>query len=292
MRLAVDDIIKAEYPDPPEHIEHSRKIVAIAALLMPEPLPMLGELGEWPFASGLDLPEKPTGDWLTDAIVADATAASKGPHGYRPTVLDLRKVGREELLFERMPGEARKVEQCLPLDDLLKLLRVAVDELIKLPKADASLQTPPMLATADGPRHFDVFLCHNNKDKPAVKKIGNQLRSRGISPWLDEWELLPGVPWQRRLEEQIQSIAAAAVFVGSSGMGPWQQREVDALLLEFVNRGCPVIPVILSDCHTEPALPLFLRAHTWVDFRKADPDPMAQLIWGITQKKESNQPAR
>lgn len=33
---------------------------------------------------------------------------------------------------------------------------------------------------------FDVFLCHNSEDKPAVKKIGETLRDVGILPWLDE----------------------------------------------------------------------------------------------------------
>ncbi len=39
---------------------------------------------------------------------------------------------------------------------------------------------------------FDVFLCHNSADKPAVKRIGEKLKQRGILPWLDEWELRPG----------------------------------------------------------------------------------------------------
>jgi formylglycine-generating enzyme required for sulfatase activity len=52
-----------------------------------------------------------------------------------------------------------------------------------------------------------------------------------------------------------------------------------------VNRNCPVIPVLLSDTPEKPQLPLFLRGLTWVDFRTSDPDPMNQLIWGITGKK-------
>ncbi len=43
---------------------------------------------------------------------------------------------------------------------------------------------------------FDVFLCHNSIDKPAVKKIGEQLKEQGLLPWLDVWELRPGLPWQ------------------------------------------------------------------------------------------------
>ena len=29
---------------------------------------------------------------------------------------------------------------------------------------------------------FDVFLCHNSEDKAEVKKIGEQLLGRGVSP--------------------------------------------------------------------------------------------------------------
>ena len=133
---------------------------------------------------------------------------------------------------------------------------------------------------------FDVFLCHHGQDKGIVKQIGEQLKHAGILPWLDEWELRPGLPWQQLLEQQIAHIKTVAVFVGKSGIGPWQHQELDAFLREFVQRGCPVIPVLLADVPQEPALPVFLRAMTWVDFRRQDPDPMQRLLWGITGKRE------
>ncbi len=129
---------------------------------------------------------------------------------------------------------------------------------------------------------FDVFLCHNSKDKSVVKNIALQLKQRGLRPWLDEWHLRPGLPWQRALEQQIDSIGAAAVFVGPDGMGPWQQMEQEAFLREFDRRGCPVIPVILPGVQKQPDLPTFLKGMTWVDFRSSAPDPLDQLIWGIT----------
>jgi serine/threonine protein kinase len=132
---------------------------------------------------------------------------------------------------------------------------------------------------------FDVFLCHNRRDKPAVKEIGRSLRARGILPWLDEEQLRPGLPWQRALEKQIKRIKAAAVFVGRKGIGPWQRNELDGFLREFVERGCPVIPVILQNCSKEPNLPLFLKSMTWVDFRQPSPNPMESLIWGITGER-------
>ena len=68
------------------------------------------------------------------------------------------------------------------------------------------------------------------------------------------------IAWQRLFEERIEHIKSAAVFVDKSGIGPWQLLELEAFLREFVNRGCPVIPVLLSDAPDEPRLPFFLRA--------------------------------
>ncbi|MEH1866763.1 MAG: GUN4 domain-containing protein [Nostoc sp.] len=131
---------------------------------------------------------------------------------------------------------------------------------------------------------FDVFLCHNSKDKPEVIEIANELTRQGIKPWLDKWELRPGLGWQVLLEEQIENIKSAAVFVGSSGLGPWQSQEMRAFLNEFVERGCPVIPVLLGNTPQQPKLPIFLRGNTWVDFR-TDIEAMENLIWGITGRK-------
>jgi GTPase SAR1 family protein len=165
--------------------------------------------------------------------------------------------------------------------------------------ADIDLLTAAMEASADQGREtavattvvrgkeqvaeFDVFLCHNIADKPAVRELAQRLRDCGLRPWLDELELPPGLPWQPRLEEQIQSIPAAAVIVGSQ-VGPWQNQELRALLRQFVKRGCPVIPVLLPDVK-RPDLPVFLEDLTWVDLGVLAPDPYFQLEWGITGRR-------
>jgi WD40 repeat protein len=147
----------------------------------------------------------------------------------------------------------------------------------------------PIVAAAAATRSveakvFDVFLCHNAADKSAVRAIAGRLKQKKFQPWFDEWELRPGMPWQPALEAAIQDIGAAAVFVGESGIGPWQQQELRAFMNEFVRRGCPVIPVLLADAPAIPALPIFLNQMTWVDFRT--PDPFQRLIWGITGRRE------
>ena len=154
--------------------------------------------------------------------------------------------------------------------------------------ADATRDTRASALVISGKRklgEFDVFLCHNSRDKDAVKKVGERLMDRGVLPWLDEWELRPGFPWQRVLEEQIPRIKSAAVFVGSSGRGPWQDQELHAFLRQFVKRSLPVIPVLLGDAGAEPDLPVFLEGMTWVDWRRSEPDPLERLVWGVTGER-------
>ena len=129
---------------------------------------------------------------------------------------------------------------------------------------------------------FDVFLCHNGDDKVEVRRLADDLIGRGLVPWLDERELRPGTSWQSALGAQIANVNSAAVCVGKSGIGPWQNQEIQSLLSQFVRRNCPVIPVVLPSADTTPALPWTLENIQWVDFRSPQPDPLDQLVWGIT----------
>jgi hypothetical protein len=71
------------------------------------------------------------------------------------------------------------------------------------------------------------------------------------------------------LERQVGHIRAAAVFVGPGGFGPWQNHEMRAFLSEFIDRQCPVIPVLLPGA-AALELPVFLRRMTWVDLGEAE----------------------
>jgi GTPase SAR1 family protein len=132
---------------------------------------------------------------------------------------------------------------------------------------------------------FDVFLCHNWDDKPAVRRLAEQLEARGLRPWLDERELPPGRPFQPAIEEVIRRIPAAAVIVGAE-VGGWQDQEVNAFLRQFVRRDCPVVPVLLPGADPDN-LPVFLEGLTWVDLSVAEPDPIDRLVWGITYRRPS-----
>jgi len=138
---------------------------------------------------------------------------------------------------------------------------------------------------------FHVFLSHNSKDKPLVREIATRLAAAGLKPWLDVDELRPGLPWQDGLEEAMRTTGAAAVFLGGHGVGSWQKPEIRVCLSQMVERGQPVIPVLLPGAPDNLKLNLFLRENTWVDLRQGlSEEGVNRLIWGITGEKPEDGP--
>jgi len=127
--------------------------------------------------------------------------------------------------------------------------------------------------------HFDVFLSHNSRDKPAVERLGVKLKRDGLEPWLDKWHLTPGGRWQEELAAGIRDSAACAVFVGPHGMGDWVYEELGVALDRAAkDRGFRLFLVLLPGL-PEPfdptSLPPFLSTRTWVDLRAGIEDTRA-----------------
>ena len=77
---------------------------------------------------------------------------------------------------------------------------------------------------------YVVFLSYNSADHGVVEDVARKLVDEGLKPFLDRWNLAPGMRWRAELEKTLGSSKAVAVFVGRSEMSSWQQREVDVAL--------------------------------------------------------------
>jgi hypothetical protein len=123
----------------------------------------------------------------------------------------------------------------------------------------------PLVAANRLQPEFDVFLSYNTLDHAAVERIARALKDRDLTVFLDRWELVSGRPWPDALEEHLSRCRSAAVVLGPSGMGPWQQREHYLVLdRQAQDTAFGVIPVILPNA--DPALG-FLSLNAWVDLR-------------------------
>src|SRR2546425_11912225 len=108
---------------------------------------------------------------------------------------------------------------------------------------------------------YDVFLSHHGGDKAQVERLARRLEDEaGLRPFLDQWHLVPGQPWQEELEAALDQSATCAVFLGPSGLGPWQNAEMRSALDDRVrNQDFRVIPVLLpqADPKDKDTLPRF-----------------------------------
>ena len=135
--------------------------------------------------------------------------------------------------------------------------------------------------------NFDVFLAHNSQDKPQVRAIAKKLKRRGLKVWLDEEQIPPGRSFQDAIQQAIQNVKCAAIFIGIEGLGKWQILEYRSLISRFVDASIPVIPVLLPGVDAIPEHLLFLRELNWVNFSKGidNVEALDQLESGIRQQK-------
>lgn len=136
-------------------------------------------------------------------------------------------------------------------------------------------------------QHFDVFLSHNSREKPVVERIAEKLKREGFEPWLDKWCLTPAGDWQDELARGLRASRACAVFIGSSGIGSWEDLEyklaTDRMAKDRAFRVFLVLLPGLPEPFDTSALPPFLSTRTWIDLRKGIEDARSfqSLINGI-----------
>lgn len=138
-----------------------------------------------------------------------------------------------------------------------------------------------------------MFLSHNSKDKDAVEEIARKLKSKGIRPWLDKWDLIPGETVMEALEKAIETVKCAVLFFGPADVGKWHVMEIRSYVESAAGKKAKFIPAILPEVEGTPDLPPFVRQSLWVDMRvwqSKSSDAFARLQCGILGKAPGDSP--
>jgi hypothetical protein len=213
------------------------------------------------------------------------------PHGDPPVpahFVELRRSRGETTVI--CPG----CGQHLPMDDLAEE-STRPDERVEAMDRNAAdqqrrQQRLTVLSERTSQSRYHVFLCHNSRDKPAVRELARRLRDEGVLAWLDEDNILAGDQPVPSMDELLGTVPAVAVTIGRHSLGRWQKQEYYAFLHRFVeqreNGGEPLllIPVLLPGAPDPGKLPPFLRTFHRVDFRQGglgDPDAMRALLQAL-----------
>jgi hypothetical protein len=127
-------------------------------------------------------------------------------------------------------------------------------------------------------KQFDAFFSYNREDQHLVKQIADNLEKVGIKVWFDE-SLGGGQKWLKAITQNITDSSSTIVFFGPSGIGQYQDMEIETALSLNVEQKISVIPVILPGV-IKPKLPLLLKSFNWIDLRHLNLDELIEAITG------------
>ena len=123
---------------------------------------------------------------------------------------------------------------------------------------------------------FDVFLSHNAKDKPRVRRLAEQLKQAGLRVWFDDWNVGLGDIIALKVDEGLQQSRVLLLCISPNALASgWVALERStAIHRDPANEGRRFIPLLLEDCE----LPDTLRRYKYVDLREEAETAFAELL--------------
>jgi len=97
---------------------------------------------------------------------------------------------------------------------------------------------------------FDVFLSHNAKDQPRVRKLAERLKKAGVRVWFDEWVIKAGDIIALKVDEGLEQSRLLLLCISPAALASgWVSLERStAVHRDPANAGRRFIPFLLGDC--------------------------------------------
>jgi hypothetical protein len=110
-----------------------------------------------------------------------------------------------------------------------------------------------------------IFMSHNSKDKPFVRRLSNRLAKAGLVVWLDEAQLKIGDSILNKISKAISEVDFVAVVISKNSLeSNWVKKEISLTLTKEITDSKPIaLPVIIDNCD----IPFELSDKLYADFR-------------------------
>jgi formylglycine-generating enzyme required for sulfatase activity len=138
-----------------------------------------------------------------------------------------------------------------------------------------------------------IFLAHSSIDKELVRKLYRELKGRGLDPWLDEENLLPGQLWRIEIPKAIREcdFFIACLSERAIQREGYMHKEFRTALDVYAEKPFGTIyfiPLKFNECEVPdiqfPRLGINLRDIHWLDYWK--PDGFERLLKVVGDGKE------
>jgi hypothetical protein len=137
---------------------------------------------------------------------------------------------------------------------------------------------------------YDVFLSHNAKDKPAVRKLAERLKQDGLRVWFDEWVIKPGDSIPLMIEQGLERSRTLILFMSQNAFASeWVTLERHtALFRDPTNAERRFIPLRLDDAEIRDTLKQF----AYIDWRQKTQEQYARLLTACRPASARTRPTR
>ncbi|MCP4352411.1 MAG: SUMF1/EgtB/PvdO family nonheme iron enzyme [Desulfobacterales bacterium] len=137
--------------------------------------------------------------------------------------------------------------------------------------------------------HPSVFISYTEEDLEIAKKLYNDLKKAGVTPWLDKVNVLPGQNWDIAINQAIKSSSYFLLLLSSNSLSKegFVQKEVKRafdLIDELPSFDIFIIPVMLDVCKLNDER---LQKLSRVDLFSYE-EGLNQILRVVTTPKEIN----
>lgn len=134
--------------------------------------------------------------------------------------------------------------------------------------------------------HIDVFLSYAHKDNHYRKQVQKALEKRGLSVWVDDRGISPGVSWQESVQDAIDNACVVVVILSPDAK---ESRYVNRELNYADNQKKRIFP-ILARGSSKNAIPFIVSGIQFVSIGKVSKakfgDIMDALVGAIRRHQD------
>jgi len=121
---------------------------------------------------------------------------------------------------------------------------------------------------------FDVFLSYAHKDQHYRKRVHKALEKRGLSVWVDDRGIAPGVAWQEAIQEAIECACCIVVILSPDAKN---SRYVNRELSYAGSQGKRIFPV-LARGNSKTAVPFAVSEIQFVNIAKTSKAKFGEIM--------------
>jgi len=136
---------------------------------------------------------------------------------------------------------------------------------------------------------ISILISYSARDKGLAKRIADDLKSRSLEVWLDEWEIHVGHSISQMIERGLEKADFVAVLLTKHSVkSGWVEKEWQAKIgEEATKRKVVILPLRGEHCR----MPFLLRDKKYADFAKDYQSALNQLLNAIKVHTGARSPA-